>query len=207
MRAQSDILNGKAEGRIDGRRARGERTRLRVLESLLELVDSGELRPTAQQIAEHAGVALRTVYHHFVDVEALRNTALSLQVRRHERVFEPVDTSLPTDERARLVARQCRRLFEAITPIRRAALLDESTHESLPPELQETMRARREQLMRVFGPELARRGSLQKDLLDAADAGTSWLAWYFLRFELGRSAAASERVFTTTLVELFRRSR
>jgi TetR/AcrR family transcriptional regulator, regulator of autoinduction and epiphytic fitness len=190
--------------RIDGRRARGERTRLKVLESLLALVDAGEFRPTAQQVAVHAGVALRTVYHHFEDVEALRTTALSLQIDRHRKVLEPIDPDLPLEERARLLARQCRRIFEAITPIRRAALFDENGTQDLPAGLVETLERRREQIAETFAPELAKRGSAQKDVLDGADAVSSWQTWYFLRSELGRSTAAAERIVQGALVDLFR---
>jgi len=49
----------------DGRRARGERTRVRVLEALVALAEEGQVRPGAQQVADRAGVALRTVYHTF----------------------------------------------------------------------------------------------------------------------------------------------
>ena len=198
MRAQSEVLIP----RVDGRRARGERTRLKVLESLLSLLEEGQLRPTAQQVAEHAGVALRTVYHHFDDVEALRHTALSLQLSRSQKIFEDIDPALPLEERARQYARQCRRLFEAITPIRRAALMDESNHEAMPPDLAEIIHRRREQLEATFASELSQRGAVSRDLVDATDAGSSWLTWYFLRYELGRSAPATERVFATTIVEL-----
>ena len=84
---------------IDGRRARGQRTRLKVIEALLELVSEGVVRPTAQEIAARAGVALRTVYHHFEDVEALRRLALDLDMQRHFEILD-ADRHEPAARRA-----------------------------------------------------------------------------------------------------------
>lgn len=55
----------------DGRRARSERSREKIIEAALKLVQSGDIRPGAQRVAETAKVSLRTVYRHFEDMESL----------------------------------------------------------------------------------------------------------------------------------------
>ena len=55
----------------DGRTARAERTREKVVDAVLELLDGGDVRPTAERIAKRAGVSERTVFQHFADREAL----------------------------------------------------------------------------------------------------------------------------------------
>src|SRR3989304_5263636 len=55
----------------DGRSARAARTRDAVVEALLTLIEEGDLRPTAQRVAEHARVSLRSVFQHFRDLESL----------------------------------------------------------------------------------------------------------------------------------------
>lgn len=188
---------------IDGRRARGERTRLRVLDALLELVEEGDLRPTAQQVAARAGVALRTVYHHFEDVSALRTMALSLQLERYREFLVPVDPRLPLANRVALVARQYRKLLEAVTPIRQATMFDQ--HES--PEIAEGLRRarllRRDHITACFGPEFSRKSDDPKAMLDAIDLITAWESWNYLRSGLGRNATAAERVIIRTLTDLF----
>lgn len=176
---------------------------MRVLEALLELVEEGELRPTAQAVAERAGVALRTVYHHFEDVGALRTMALTMQTERYREMLREVDATLPLDERIQQTARQYRRLFEAITPMRLATMFDQ--HDS--PEMAEGLRqarvTRRDHLASTFGAELARRSEDGRALLDALDLITSWDSWNYLRTSLSRSAVAAEKVVVLMLTDLF----
>src|SRR5262245_15299204 len=61
----------------DGRAQRSERARAAVADALLELIQEGDLRPTAERIAERAGVSMRLVFHHFSDLEALFAAAAS----------------------------------------------------------------------------------------------------------------------------------
>ncbi|HTX01513.1 MAG TPA: TetR/AcrR family transcriptional regulator [Acidimicrobiales bacterium] len=188
----------------DGRRLRGERTRLRVLEALLDLVAKGELRPTAQQVATAAGVALRTVYHHFEDVEALRRMAFDLQVGRHNELLQEIDPSLDVDERIHVLARQLRKLFEIIGPIRRATMFDEHSSQEMAIGLRRSRVIRRQFVEQTFGPEIAALPSAEgKVLLDALDVITSWPTWFYLRDgnSLGRGPAAAERVLVLMLTD------
>ena len=58
-------------GAIDGRRLRAERSRERIVDALLKLVQSGEMNPSAAMVAETARVSLRTVFRHFEEMESL----------------------------------------------------------------------------------------------------------------------------------------
>lgn len=176
---------------------------MRVLEALLELVEEGELRPTAQAVAERAGVALRTVYHHFEDVGALRSMALRMQTDRYRETLREVDASLPLEERISLTARQYRRLFEAITPMRLATMFDQHDSPEMAEGLRQARAQRREHLASTFSAELGRRSDEGRALLDALDLITSWDTWNYLRTSLSRSAAAAEKVVILMLTDLF----
>ena len=104
----------------DGRTQRRVRNRERVVEALFALVREGYCRPTADQVAERAGVGRRTVFRHFDDLESLF-AALATQVREEARKGRmPAWEGLPVQERVReLVARRSR-LFEDLAPFRRA---------------------------------------------------------------------------------------
>jgi AcrR family transcriptional regulator len=194
------MTDQSAPARIDGRRARGERTRLNVLEALLHLVEEGQLRPTAQEVAERAGVALRTVYHHFDDVEALRRLAFDLQVGRNRETLRPVDASLSFSERCRQVSHQLRRFHEAISPIRRAVMLEERSSQSMADVLHRVRAMRRQFVEQAFAPETAHRDiASRRAILDALDVSTSWESWYYLRASIGRGAQIAERVLAFQL--------
>ncbi len=186
---------------LDGRRARGERTRLKVLDALLALVEEGEIRPTAQEVASRAEVALRTVYHHFEDVEALRHMAHDLQIRRNADLLGKVDASLPLEEKAKVVAKQLRKFFEIITPIRRAILFDEQISSELATGLRQSRSFRRDHIVNVFSAEL-REVDDDKTVTDALDQITSWQAWNFLRSNLGRSPQVAEKALAMAIYRL-----
>jgi TetR/AcrR family transcriptional regulator, regulator of autoinduction and epiphytic fitness len=188
---------------IDGRRARGQRTRLKVIEALLELVTEGVVRPTAQEIASRAGVALRTVYHHFEDVEALRRLALDLDFQRHIEILTPIDPNLPLDERIIAVAAQCRDLFEAVTPIRRATLFDQHSSPDMAKGVANATRARADHIANVFAPEFARFGEAERALTDAVKLFSSWVSWEYMRTMQHRSAHDAEQTLVATLRVLF----
>ncbi len=192
-------MNGETP--VDGRRARGERTRLRVLEAMLHLVEEGELRPTAQQVASRAGVALRTVYHHFEDVEALRRMAHELQMSRHSEILQPFNVSDPIAVRIEILARQLRRLFEAITPIRRATVFDAQNSNEMADGLRRSRAIRRAHVAAAFAPEIAVDNEA-RTLVDALDQATSWQAWHYVRLNLGRSAQSAEKGLILSLQRL-----
>jgi AcrR family transcriptional regulator len=189
-----------SDHRIDGRRLRGERTRTRVLDALLALVEEGELHPTAQAVASRAGVALRTVYHHFEDVEALRGMALEIQIERHLETLTPVDRALPVEDRILQAVRQLRKLFEAITPIRRATLFEENESSDMADGLARAREARRAFLEQSFSHELDRRaGDDLHNFVDTLDVTTAWNSWYYIRHSLGRPVAAAEAIVASQL--------
>jgi AcrR family transcriptional regulator len=64
----------------DGRRMRSERSRQAIIDAVIELIDEGNLIPTAQQASDRAGVGIRTVFRHFSDMESLF-TEVDLQTR------------------------------------------------------------------------------------------------------------------------------
>ena len=73
---------------VDGRRARRHRSRDLAVDALLDLLNEGVVRPTAQQVAERSGVSLRSIFRIFDDVESLNAAACARQVTRVRHLFE-----------------------------------------------------------------------------------------------------------------------
>src|ERR687896_28857 len=121
-------VDAQATGTTDGRTLRAERTRQALVDALFSLLDDGEVRPTAERIAERAGVSERSVFQHFPDREALFEAVARQQYERVIAAVEPVDASRPLGERLDAFVVERARMLEQVSPVRRAALLLE--HES-----------------------------------------------------------------------------
>lgn len=106
--------------RVDGRRLRSEESRRRIISALLELVREGDFDPSAEAVAERAGVGLRSVFRHFKDMESLRSEItqrVSVQVAEiRSRPFPGPTWRENLDE----VVRRRAEAFEMLTPFRRA---------------------------------------------------------------------------------------
>ena len=71
----------------DGRRMRSDRSRQLIVESMLHLVNEGNLQPTAQQVADHASVGIRSVFRHFEDMESIFEMANELSRDHYTGLF------------------------------------------------------------------------------------------------------------------------
>lgn len=65
-------MTGEKAAAVDGRVVRGARNRQALLDAACDIIREGNLSPSAQDIAERAGVGLRGLYRHFGDMESLR---------------------------------------------------------------------------------------------------------------------------------------
>ncbi|MFP5327894.1 MAG: TetR/AcrR family transcriptional regulator [Acidimicrobiia bacterium] len=165
----------------DGRTKRSLRTRAAVVDAVMALVKEGDLRPTAPRIAERAGVSLRSVFQHFNDLGALHAAVAERQIAEVAGLTRPIDPHLPLAERVPAFVAQRAAVLEAVTPIRRASLVN-----PLSPEGHsgyERMRSlSREEVARVFATELDRlSGEERAEVLEAIDMVSSWQAWEGLR--------------------------
>ena len=188
----------------DGRVLRGERNRRAVVEAMLALIEEGDPQPTAKRVAERAGVALRSVFHHFDDVESVLAAAARLQAQRHWHVVQPVAPELPLGERIAQIAAQRSILFERIAPARRAALLVEHDSPVISDWLEEGRARLRRQLVATFAPELT---GDRRELLAALEVCASWTTWESLRRRQGLSVNAARRVMARLLTALVKEPR
>ena len=177
----------------DGRVARGQRTRQALAESLISLLEGGDVQPTARRIAARAGVSLRLVFHHFDDVESILHDAVRIQEQRHWHHVRPVASTLPVDERVARIVRQRTLVFQATAPVRRSAELIVRSSPTVAAELRRGREWLRSQLRTTFAPELeARRPADARLLLDALEVATSWETWEQLE-RLGRTTSNCRR--------------
>ncbi|HEY7135362.1 MAG TPA: TetR/AcrR family transcriptional regulator [Acidimicrobiia bacterium] len=169
-------------GHTDGRSARATRTREAVVAALLALLDEGDLRPTAREIASRAGVSLRSVYVHFDDLEDLFCAAARQQFAKMAELIQPLSDDGPLDDRLDAFVEQRARVLETGNAVRRAAVLQAPFSPTLARVLEVARRAGRGEVERVFASELGRRPAEARARLVAALAITAGAAtWDGLR--------------------------
>ncbi|MGH8980296.1 MAG: TetR/AcrR family transcriptional regulator, partial [Acidimicrobiales bacterium] len=188
-----------AQGRSETPRARGERTRERVADSLIALLEQGKNPPTAREIAARAGVSVRLVFHHFEDMDALYRKVVALQFERHWQLVREVPADLPLDDRIDRTVHQRARLFDSVREVRRAARAAAIRWPEIAARLEESDGFSRQWLEDTFEPELSAAGRSRRELLAALDAAASWESWDRMRRAGGLSAAAARRSMARAL--------
>jgi AcrR family transcriptional regulator len=188
---------------IDGRSARALRTREAIVDACIGLVEEGQLRPTAPQVAERAGVSVRSVFQHFADLPSLHIAVTERIVERVAVLLHPVDPRAPLVERLPAFVRHRAALLEAVTPFRRAA----NVHGPFAPEIQRALRLAneylREEVARAFQPEVARVAARdRREVVDGLSTALSWSAWDALRNEAGCSVEQASAVTTRMVTAL-----
>jgi TetR/AcrR family transcriptional regulator, regulator of autoinduction and epiphytic fitness len=193
--------NGAVIDTKDGRFVRGERTRVRVAEALISLLADGNPQPTAKQIAERAGVSLRLVFHHFDDMDALYSAVARINMERYWNTLTPVPAAAPFAERVEQTVRGRGRVFDAVSPVRRAANRQASHSVEIATRLNEVNTLLRVQVAATFDPELAAAAD-RSEALEALDLLTSWETWERLRVMQGLPPAAARRVVERSVTRL-----
>jgi AcrR family transcriptional regulator len=185
-----------------GENARGRASRLRIAESMLELLREG-VQPTVAEVAARAGLSERTVFHHFAERDRVLELAAELQVARVLSMVRPVAADLPLDVRIRRFVRGRAKVLEDITPVRRAAILVEAGAPRLRELRDEVLAAARRELEVTFGAELAAMPpARRRRRLAALDAATTWATWEHLRTTAGLSVSQAEAVLRDAIAAL-----
>ncbi len=170
----------------DGRVTRGERNREAIIDGLLACYEAGALRPSVSEVAARAGVSARSVHNHFADVDALHAEVSRRQVERYAPLIGPATTIEEfVDHRAAV--------YEAVTPVRRAALIAVHDSPTIAASLARAERGLRRHAATTFP-------GLSAEALDAVDMLSSWDAWDRLRTAQGCSFERARAV----VIELIR---
>jgi AcrR family transcriptional regulator len=180
--------------RLDRRSARGDATRLSIMDAMIELIRSGTPQPTIDQIAARSEVSVRSVHHHFHGVETLLRRATQLHSDRCRSLITGIPARGPVEVRLVALCHQRRFLFEAIAPVLLANYLRAKGSPEVDGVISQYRLLLRRQLAVTLRPEIEAKGPHARNLLDALDVATGWQCWLSLRIEGSRSPAAAEQV-------------
>lgn len=174
----------------DGRRRRGQNNRARIVTAMLEIIRTGDMSPSADQVAARADVGLRTVFRHFKDMDSLYSE-MSQAIEDELRAV--VDTPFKgADWKDRIVELVDRRAFafEKITPFKHASEANRHRSRFLSQDSGKLVMALRAILVRELQPPLAN----DPLKVEALDLLLSFEAWSRLRREQGLSIEKASEV-------------
>ena len=172
---------------VDGRTARAVRTRERIVDACIALIQEGDVRPTAPRIAERAEVSVRSIFQHFDDLETLFR-AVGDRVTEHVvDLIAPIDPAGQLDQRIDSFVQQSCRVNEVLSPINQAALVFAPGSPVITKQFEDGHRFLREQVQAAFEPELASAGDGRTVLVDGLVVALSLSTWRMLRLQDHRS--------------------
>jgi AcrR family transcriptional regulator len=159
------------------------------------LQEEGVLVPTAQQIADRAGVGIRSFFRHFEDMESLFK-AIDDHIRdSYEALFISGDRSGTLEERIDAMVKRRADAFESVTNITQGTRAQLWRYQTLRDNYARNQRGLRKDLDNLL-PELH---SLPDETRQSIDAITSFEMWDRLRSHQGLSKTASVNLLRTLL--------
>lgn len=178
----------------DGRRHRSAKTRDAIADALLDLIGEGRLRPTAKEIAERAGVSVRSVYVHFDDLEDLFCVAAKRHYARVAPMLAPVPTEGSAADRAHSFVNRRVELYAKVGAVARASQLQAPFSPTLARIVRDAHTRSRQEIERVFARELGVMDALRrKRAAGVIDVLTSPQAFETMREAHGLSDAEARR--------------
>ncbi len=184
---------------VDGRRQRSDASRRRIALAMLDLLREGENDPSADAVAERAGVGRRTVFRLFSDMEGVYREMHAIMTSRLAPEFAKPFAGATWRERLDEVIERRAKMFEQMLPIKTAADARRYTSNFLQSEHKKLTRLQRETLRAVLPAGVAK-----GETFEALDLAFSFEVWRRLRYEQGlpaKQAQAVLRRITSAIVD------
>ncbi len=161
----------------DGRRRRSTHSRNAIVGAMLELIGEGNLRPSAQRIADRASVGTRTVFRHFDEMDRLYAEMYARVRATIAPILAKANQSGTLGRRVRdLVQLRCD-VYQRLGPYKRSANLQRQSSPFLQRAHRSMVRDLREDL-ELWLPELR---DVPPPLANAVEVAVSFEAWDRLR--------------------------
>ena len=169
--------------RIDGRRERSRSSHKRIVAAMMDLIEGGDLMPSAARVAEEAGVGLRTVFRHFDDMDSLYREISKIVAERIWPIISAPYADADWRANVRDLARRRARVFEMMLPFRLAANIKRYQSPFLMGQYAQVVTLERDLILRLLPPET----SADRYRVEALCAALSFQNWRAIRQDQGLS--------------------
>jgi AcrR family transcriptional regulator len=187
----------------DGRWLRSLRTRAAIVDAWLELTAEGDLAPTAKDVAERAGIGLRTVFQHFSDMSTLHCAAAEELIQRVDATVPEIPDGLSVRERIAFLVERRGEFFDAMANMRRSSERQEWSSPAIREMVESWEQRDAESIAVLFANEIDDVPADQRAAVAIAiDAAGSWSHWHHLRHRRGLGADVARGVVAHALEAL-----
>ena len=151
---------------VDGRILRSQKSQSIILDAIIKLINSGNYYPTAEEVAKESGIAIRTVFRQFADMESLLMKVDELINHKLLNDEKEIKLDLPLVSRLKLIIEERLYYYEKYQNIMIATITQLPKYKILQkkyPEYQKLLRKRTEKII----PELSNIKTNNQELIDA----------------------------------------
>ncbi len=140
---------------IDGRRARRDANRERVVDAMLDLYREGEPAPSISRVARRSGLSYRSVFRYFEDLDQLCRVAIERHAASMVHLLEIENFRHGSlDDRIKALIRCRVELYEAVAPVARVIRMRAPLQPVLDERLEADRRRLDRQVAEQFAPEI-----------------------------------------------------
>lgn len=151
---------------VDGRILRSQKSQSVILNALIKLINTGNYYPTAEEVAKESGIAIRTVFRQFDDMESLLMKVDELINHKLINDEKEIKLNSPLIARIELIIEERLHYYNKYENIMIATITQLPKYKILQkkyPEYQRLLRKRTENII----PEILTLKSNNQELLDA----------------------------------------
>ena len=193
-------VDAKLNSGPDGRKLRTSRSRKAIVDAAIELMYRGIYVPTAQQVADEAGISIRSVFRHFDDLDTLY---AEIDVRLSEGYaghFEGWDRSGSLEERVYHAVEVFTKAYTKLAPVHEASHAVRWRMPTIAKNLVHYSRLLSKEL-ELWLPELK---ELDDEVHQAIDGIMSYEYWARLRRVQGQSQRVSIEIMARLILGIFK---
>jgi len=182
----------------DGRAKRSARSRQQIIDAMVSLINENSTMPTAQQVADEAGLAIRTVFRHFSEMEKLYAELDAAMAPTYEQLFVGGDRDGTLAERVRHAVEQHAAAYSQLANLIRGVMELYWSSPALRKNYSRHQRNLRKDL-EDWLPELKK---VSPETRETIDAITSFEFWDRLQVHQGLGKKVSITLITNLVLKL-----
>lgn len=198
-------MNAESLSGIDGRRARRDQNREKVVDALLEIYHEGVLQPSVAEVARRSGVSHRSVFRYFEDLDELYRVGVERQYQAvlHHLLISDIGRG-PLDRRIDEIIETRLEVYDVASPVTRVGHMLAPVEPVLAENLRRMAALSVDQIAQHFASELAAMDpARRKPVAEAAAVALSMDSLEVLRHIRGLSRDEARDAISATMRGLF----